>query len=178
MAVACSSSGGGITPIGAGRQTTASGVVATSTSSSTTTTTTDATKATIIDAYRADQGAFLAVAGRNPVIPTDPRIPAAMTGALLNSVRGRLTAYALEGDYLQGTLEFGATVASVNGTQAIVMDCYFDHTVIVNAKSGQRVGNPADTARTLVQVTMQLGDGTWKMAAVEQKGTGCVAPAA
>jgi len=176
---ACSSSTGGTKPIGAD---TTSGPRSTATSSSTiaaaTTTTLDPTRSTILARYRAGQAAFLAVAGHYPVVPTDARIPAFMTGTLLNTVRSRLTIYALQGDYVQGTAELGPTVVSVNGTEAIVMDCGFDHSVVVNGRTGQREGNPADTQRTKAKVTMQLVDGVWKMAALEQEGAGCVPPAA
>jgi hypothetical protein len=176
VVTACSSSGGGVKPIGAGGPL-STVITTTAPASSSGVSTLDATRATILARYRAGQAAFLAVAGHYPIVPTDARIPEYMTATLLTTVRNRLTTYALAGEYVQGTAELGPTVASVNGDQAVVTDCGFDHTVVVDARTGQRVGNPADTQRTQVKVTMQLVDGAWKIAALEQVGSGCVPPA-
>jgi hypothetical protein len=166
LAGACSTSKK-ITPLGAGSISTS-----TSTTAAVTTTTIDATVAAILAAYRASWADYLAVVTQFPVQPTDPRLSLHTTGVELDTIHISLTKAWLASEYAVGTIDLAPIVTAVNGATATVNDCYFDHTKIVNGKTGVTV-NTGDTERTLINATMTLDAGTWKMANYQKVGSGC-----
>jgi hypothetical protein len=175
---ACSSSGGGIKPIGAdnsvGRSTRS--IANSSTSAAATTTTIDPTRSEILSAYRRDENIYLSIANHYPIVPLDPRLPQAMTGAELKTVGSRLAVAAMDGQYGSGTVDLAPVVTAVNGTAATISDCLFDHAIIVDGRTGQPITAPA-TQTSLEKVTMTLENGTWKISDEHMEGSGCV-PAA
>jgi hypothetical protein len=165
-AAACSSSAK-TTPLGAGGTSPTS-----STSTAVTTTTVVPAVAAILAAYRASWSDYLAVVTQFPVHPTDPRLGSHTTGVELDTIHINLTRAALTAEYAVGTIDLSPVVTAVNASTATVNDCYFDHTKIVNGKTGATVST-GDTERTLINATMTLDAGIWKMANYQKVGSGC-----
>jgi hypothetical protein len=174
MAGACSSSGaGGIKPIGVDSTRPTSSTPSSSTTAAPSTTKVDPSAAAIVVAYRQAEDVYLAVAGHYPIVPLDPRLPQVMTGVELSTVRKNLTLAALAGEYASGPLDLAPVVTAVNGTVAMITDCSFDHSRIINGRTQQTV-TTGDTKRALQKVTMMLESGTWKIGDVQTVGSGCV----
>jgi hypothetical protein len=161
LAGACSS-GESVTPISAGR----------TTSTTSTTTPGEATTAAILAGYRAEDAALYEAADHFPVNLTDPRLAATMTGPELVAVRSRLLEARFQSQYAVGTAELDPVVTGIDGTTATVSDCLFDHSRIVNGRTGKTVSGP-DTERTLEHATLQLVDGVWKVATNQEVSMGC-----
>lgn len=172
---ACSS-GGGAKPISArsiaGDTTSTSAGHSSTTSTTLTTTPGEATTTAILAGYRAEDAAFLDAAEQDPVNPSDPRLPATMTGAELVAVSSRLTQARFQGQYLVGTVDLAPVVTGTNFLSATLSDCVFDHTRIMNARTGQTVSGP-DTQRTLEHAALQWVDGVWKVASYVEASVGC-----
>lgn len=140
-------------------------------------TTVDPTEAAVLAAYRTAEAAYVSVLTHFPVQPNDPRLAQYLTGAALTTVRVNFTRDAVTGEYAVGTVEVAPIVTSVAGSTAVIDDCGFDHSVLVKHSTGATL-SPANTQRTEVKVTMQLVDGTWKIADLDPVGVGCIPPAA
>lgn len=172
---ACSSPGRGGKSEGADPTTGPPTSTAVSSSTTPTTSLRDATTAAIVAGYRAEDAAFDAVISQYPVNPADPRLPATMTGLRLSTVVSSFQVLRIQGRYAvdAATAELAPVVTDSNSTTATISDCLFDHSRIVDRRTGQTISGP-DTRRTLEQVNMQLDAGTWKVSGFEQVGAGCV----
>jgi hypothetical protein len=158
-------------PIGAGHP---GQLTSTTALSSTTSTTTEeeATAADIIAGYRTAEAVFLADANAYPVDLSDPRLAEHMTGAELATVRNFLSTLFLQSRHGVGTWDLAPMVTAINGSTAMITDCVFDHTSIVDVKTGQTVSGP-DTQTTQDHITMVLGNGLWTVSNDQRVAVGC-----
>ena len=136
------------------------------------TVTTIGAQAKVISDYEAFWAAYLAAA--NPMNPEDPGLRAHASGTELQHVGSAFLARKGLGQVIKGSFDFAPVMSAVDGTQAILRDCYFDHTLVYVASTGQPVGQP-DTVRQLVTVKLVLdpASGTWKVAEITHNGSGC-----
>ena len=141
-----------------------------------TTTTTEATTTTlspeqaVLAGYRASWDEYIAV-GMAPD-PADPRLAGHSTGANLAQIRKYFTDYRAQGLVQRGTVELAPRVVAVSGTTATVRDCILSHLQDVDAKTGQvRASDPQ--VRKLLEASMLLEGGVWKMSLNTPKGDGC-----
>jgi hypothetical protein len=129
-------------------------------SAATTTSTLDPTKAAILDAYRAAWADFVTIAGTFPVRPLDPRLTQHEDGRELTHDEQSLTLLSAKGHYTKGGIDLAPVVTSVVGDTATVMDCFFDHSVEVDARTGNPITTP-DVGRTKDRFTMTRVSGVW-----------------
>ncbi len=174
MGAACT--GGG--PSSDGPRATTSVPRSAPTTAAATTTTLDPTTAAILAAYRASWVYYIAVSETYPVNGLDPRLSMHDTGNELASVRKSLTLLNAEGHYYVGPTDLAPVLISVQGISAIIMDCFFDHSVEVDRHTGKAVNVP-DLGHTLATFTMTRIGGSWFVAdsTVRNSGTtedGCL----
>ena len=144
----------------------------TSTTGQTTKPTTSSREAAIIDGYRQFWTAYEAAS--DPMNPDDARLAEHATGDELAEVKRNFTARKHAGHVFRGTSDIAPKILTSADAGAVIEDCYFDHGIVYDTKTGDAVSK-ADTERQLVEATMRLEDGHWKVAAVKHKGQGCVA---
>lgn len=128
----------------------------------------------ILDGYRKSWADYLAV-GQTTMDPDDPRLAAHATSRELEQVKSAFLAHRAANQKIQGTIDLAPRIVSKVDTEAVVSDCYFDHTRWHDAKTGE-AKSAEDTQRQLVETTMQLESGIWKAASVAHKEQGCVVP--
>lgn len=137
-----------------------------------TTTTLSPAAAAVVSAYREGWAAF-----EEAVDKADPALPAlaqTMTGVQLDSVRRILVADQLNGIVGQGSIQLHPKVSYIRGTQALVLDCAFDSSELVYAKTGKPV--PPITPPEKVAVRAQLTEvsaGSWKVSDQQTTGGSC-----
>lgn len=138
----------------------------------TTTTTTDPEAAAVLAAYRAGWAAFEeAVDGADPTLPA---LAETMTGVQLNSVKRILVADQLNGIVGRGNVQLHPKLSYIQGAQALVLDCTFDSSELVYAKTGKPV--PPITPPEKVGVRAQLSEvsaGIWKVSDQQTTGGSC-----
>jgi hypothetical protein len=130
------------------------------TSAGTTTTTLDPTKAAVLAAYRAAWTDFLAVASTFPVRPLDPRLAQHESGAEFRHDQQSLTVLSAKGHYSKGGVDLAPIVVSFVDDSATVMDCLFDHSVEMDAKTHSPVSSP-DVGHTSDRFTLTRANGRW-----------------
>lgn len=162
LAVALAGCGGGSHP---------STATSPSTAPSTTTAATTATPATTISAqaagvlaaYRAEQAAF--ETAEHTADAALPALAATMTGAQLQSVRRFLLADQAQGIVGRGPVTLHPHVASINGNQAVVLDCAYDASELIYAKTGKPVPPVTPPEHVGIRSTLaQVSPGIWKVA--------------
>lgn len=126
--------------------------------------------AEVVAGYRRFWDAYLTAA--DPMDPTHPSLEAAATGAQLERVQRAFLARQAGGEVIRGSLELAPEVAEVDGTTATVTDCYADDTHIFDAATGEQK-DPPDVVNYRVAATLELVDGSWKVADLVQEGEGC-----
>ncbi|MDP9073262.1 MAG: hypothetical protein M3N98_03630 [Actinomycetota bacterium] len=136
-------------------------------------TTIDPTKAAVLTDYRTAESVLLEDVEAYPANPLDPRLAQHFAGAELQALQTRFTTMRFQGVHGVGTTELHPVVTSVAGSTATVMDCSFDHSRIVNGRTGQTVSGP-DTVTVMLKITLVQDGGTWKVSSQLQEGTGCV----
>jgi hypothetical protein len=144
----------------------------TSTSVPATTTTIPTADVAILDSYRASYDDFLAMG--NPIDPFNPRLGNHMADRELSQTQNALFSRKSAGQVIKGTVDLSPKVTSNTGSDAVVADCYLDKTQAYDAATDAPQGT-LDTERQLVEARMSLRDGTWKVTAIEHKGSGCAA---
>jgi hypothetical protein len=154
VAVLCASCGG--SPSATGDSSTTSSVRSTTTS-------TNAQASAVLAAYRAEQAAFA-----QAVQQADPTLPAlaqTMTGAQLDSVRRSLVADQTNGIVGRGSVQLHPKVASISGTQALVLDCAFDSSELVYAATGKPVPPVTPPQKVAIRSSLtEVTPGVWKVA--------------
>jgi len=159
---ACSGGGGSSHPPAA---------VPVATTADATTTTTVSSDGAVLAGYRAFWAAYLQAA--NPMSPLAPPLAAHATGSELSTVAKAFLAYKDAGDVIRGTFDLDPTVASVNGPNAVVRDCYGDNTHLYGPSGAQL--DTSSGKRHLIAVDLQL-DGTWRVSQITHLADGCTAP--
>ena len=116
-----------------------------------------------------------AVVRHYPVNVFDPTLANHMAGAELTQYENYLTGLKFQNEYVQGppTDTSRAIVKQIVGTAAVVSDCDFDASVVVNGRTNQIV-KPAGTQRTLVNAKVELTGGVWKVTEFNNVSVGCV----
>jgi hypothetical protein len=94
-----------------------------------------------------------------------------MTGLQLQQFQIFLQQLADSGRLIRGSANDSPRIRSVQGTTAILDDCLTGGGRFYNAKTGQDTG-PSPAAGG-VQITLQLEDGTWKVASAIGKAAAC-----
>jgi hypothetical protein len=139
---------------------------------STSTTTTDPAAAAVLAAYRAEQAAFTAAVDRAD--PTWPGLAETMTGAQLQSVKRSLVADQINGVVGRGSVQLHPKLASINGNQAVVLDCAFDSSELVYAKTGKPVPPVTPAGPVAIHsALLQVQPGVWKVAEQDTKDGPC-----
>ena len=117
----------------------------------------------MLAAYRAEQAAFeTAERTANAYLPA---LAATMTGAQLQSVRRFLAADKAAGIVGRGPVTLRAHVASIHGNQAVVLDCAYDASELVYAKTGKPVPPVTPPEKVGIRSTLaQVAPGVWKVA--------------
>lgn len=139
-----------------------------------TTTTISPVAATVLAAYRAEQAAFTEAVDQAD--PASPKLAQTMTGAQLQSVRRILVADQLNGIVGRGSVQLHPKVSYVRGAQALVLDCAFDSSELVYAKTGKPV--PPITPPGPVAIRSLLAEvqpGVWKVSEQDTKDGPCPA---
>jgi hypothetical protein len=142
----------------------------TTSSAPTTTTTAPDPHAEAVAAYRAFWADYLAAA--DPMNPEHPRLAEHATGEELAAVRSAFLAVKAAGHVIRGSLDLAPKVVSADAATVVLRDCYDDRTGLYAAETGVRQDKD-DPARRLVTATVVLTDGTWKVSAIKNEGTGC-----
>lgn len=136
-----------------------------------TTTTVDATEAAVLAGYRAFWVAYLKAA--DPMDPKHPDLAATATGAQLDQVARSFLALMIGGEVIRGRIEPHPQLAGpVQGTTAMLNDCYVDDSYVFDAATGTQKGDPAVVTQQ-VKVEMALVGTAWKVAAVRHEAKGC-----
>jgi len=125
----------------------------------------------VLAAYRAFWAAYLQAA--NPMSPLAPALAAHASGSELATVAKAFLAYKDAGDVIRGTFDLDPTVASVNGPNAVVRDCYGDNTHLYGPSGAQL--DTSSGKRHLIAVDLQL-NGTWRVSQITHLADGCTAP--
>lgn len=147
------------------------------TNASTITTSTTAASAapsindTVLSNYRAFWDDFIAV-GTTTVDPRDPRLATHATGEELRQLQTTFLARRASDEVIKGSVQLAPTVLKVENDKAIVQDCQLDLTRYYSNRTGQPVDAQA-TTRFLIEASMQLENGTWKVASINHKSDGC-----
>ena len=139
-----------------------------------TTPTTASLSSVVLSAYLSDERAWLAVASTYPVVPTDPRLEASLTGDKLSSVRLHLSAASLTGEVAVGVdrISFKPTVTAITATTATVTSCMTDKSQIIKKATGAVVSSGSGIPEPFT-ATMLLVDGVWKIATDSPGGPAC-----
>ncbi len=181
IAGACSSPSGGGKPVGdaqpANETTLPTASLSTSSTISVpapTTTTPEETEAAILAAYREMWTDIAAVEGRYPVNSSDPVLTRHTAGNELVHLNRAATDLNLKGEYLAGpALDTSrAIVRQLLGAVAVVADCYYDDSVLMNGRTNQVV-NPADPVRELADAEVRFIQGEWKVTEFSNVSSGC-----
>ncbi len=144
---------------------------ASTTSAVVTTTTIDATEAAVLDGYRAFWAAYLKAG--DPMDPKHPDLVATTTGAQLDQVRRAFLARLAGGEVIRGRIEPHPKLAGpVQGSMAVVADCYVDDSHLFDAATGGQKDDPAVLTHQ-VRADMTLIDSRWKVAAIRPESKGC-----
>ena len=143
----------------------------TPTSAVVTTTTVDATEAAVLDGYRAFWAAYLKAG--DPMDPKHPDLVATATGAQLDQVRRAFLARLAGGEVIRGKIEPHPKLAGpVQGSTAVVADCYVDDSHLFDAATGAQKDDPAVETHQ-VRAEMTLVDSSWRVAAIRPESKGC-----
>ena len=135
------------------------------------TTTTTSPNDGVIAAWRHYWDVYIAV-GEQMQLP-DARLAQVATGQELRTLGGAFLAAKSEGEVLRGTIDLEPRVVSVEGGNASLRDCYLSS--ILGYRGNQPVG-PPDPQRRLVEVSLVLDGGAWKVSAIDHISDGCSAP--
>jgi hypothetical protein len=103
--------------------------------------------------------------------PEDPSLRQYMTGIQLQQFQIFVRQLADGGQLIRGSATDAPRVVSVQGTTALVDDCLTGGGRFIEAKTGKDTG-PTPAAGG-VQITLQLENGTWKVASASGKATAC-----
>jgi hypothetical protein len=138
----------------------------------TSTTTPDPQASAVLAAYRAEQAAFTAAVDRAD--PTWPGLAQTMTGAQLESVKRSLVADQINGVVGRGSVQLHPKVASINGNEAVVLDCALDSSELVYAKTGKPVPPITQPGPVAIRSELlQVQPGVWKVAQQDTKDGPC-----
>lgn len=144
---------------------------ATTTTAVVTTTTVDLTEAAVLDGYRAFWAAYLKAS--DPMDPKHPELVATATGAQLDQVRRAFLARLAGGEVIRGRIEPHPKLAGpVQGSTAVVADCYIDDSHLFDAATGTQKDDPAVETHQ-VRAEMTLIESTWRVAAIRAESKGC-----
>jgi hypothetical protein len=133
-----------------------------------------ATTAALIEAYKASNADFLAVAEHPPIEPLDPRLANHTAGKQLETVRSGLTQLAIQGRAFTGTVSQSSFhLKEFTGTAAVLEVCEIDGGVEIDVHTG-RVILPAPTAPNFLNVRLDLVSGAWKVTDSSTVRSGCV----
>jgi len=125
-------------------------------------TTADPADVAVLQAYRAEWGAYLQAAATADAYA--PALPVTMVDPLLQRVRANLIADRLHGVVGQGTIDLHPHVASRNGNTAVVLDCAFSRSVRVYQATGQQVPPAAQPENIAIKSTLaEVSPGAWKV---------------
>jgi hypothetical protein len=174
FAAACSS--GSAKPLGVGTTSPTSGAP---TSTSTTapgpsTTTVESTKAAVLASYRGLWQDIATVEGHYPVNPLDPVLTRHAAGNERAQVGNFATTLKFQNQYLAGPAvdTSRAIVKQLVGTVAVVADCEYDGSILMNGRTNQVV-NPAGSQRRLVNAKVEWTEGVWKVTQLNNVSDGC-----
>lgn len=172
MSVAVVMAGGACTKADGGSSPTSSATTGTTpTSAVVTTTMADATEAAVLDGYRAFWAAYLKAG--DPMDPKHPDLVATATGAQLDQVRRAFLARLAGGEVIRGKIEPHPKLAGpVQGSTAVVADCYVDDSHLFDAATGAQKDDPAVETHQ-VRAEMTLVDSSWRVAAIRPESKGC-----
>ena len=165
---ACTKAGGGGSSTPDASTTPTTGTTA---SAVVTTTTVDATEQAVLDGYRAFWAAYLKAG--DPMDPKHPDLAATATGAQLDQVRRAFLARLAGGEVIRGRIEPHPKLAGpVQGSTAVVADCYVDDSHLFDAATGAQKDDPAVLTHQ-VRAEMTLVDSSWRVAAIRPESKGC-----
>jgi hypothetical protein len=114
------------------------------------------------------------VEGHYPVNPLDPILTRHTAGDERVRVGNFATGLKFQSQYLAGpALDTSrAIVKQVVGTVAVVADCEYDGSILMNGKTNQVV-SPAGSQRELVNAKVELIEGEWKVTEFNNVSAGC-----
>jgi hypothetical protein len=104
--------------------------------------------------------------------PEAPGLAEHATGDALAAVRKAFLGFKAAGSVIRGSLDLAPTVVSVEGSTALVRDCYDDQTGVYSVADGTRQ-DQENPKRHLVTATVVQEGGVWKVAAIKLEGDGC-----
>jgi hypothetical protein len=137
----------------------------------TSTSTTDPQGAAALASYRAFWTDFISAG--DPPDPTSARLREHATGEELQHVVSGLLSSKAAGEVLRGTIDLAPVVVSANGDTVTIRDCYANHILAYEAKSGEPKGAGRQD-RSLVTVTMVLDAGVFKVSNLTHERDGCL----
>lgn len=126
------------------------------------TSTLSAEQAAVLAAYRAEQAAFGAAEHSADVAL--PALAATMTGSQLQSVRRFLLADKAQGIAGRGPVTLHPHIATIQGSTAVVLDCAYDASELVYAKTGKPVPPVTPPEKVGIRSTLvEVSPGVWKV---------------
>jgi hypothetical protein len=125
----------------------------------------------VLAAYEAASSDALAAA-YDPPNPDHPDLLAHFDGEALTRHQGILRQLQATGVSYVGTIELHPTLTSLAGSEAVVEDCYEEHTETVRTETREPVGEPTDTILH-VENHLQAIDGAWKIVQIQELSEPC-----
>jgi hypothetical protein len=103
---------------------------------------------------------------------TRARLRQRTSGRELTKLYDFLHGNAVAGYVVKGTIDVAPNIVSINGTTALVRDCYDDRTGLYRVGDGKRI-DAKDPRRHKVLMTFKRDRGAWKVSAINDEGLGC-----
>ncbi len=131
----------------------------------------------VTTAFLAFWDAYIQMGGTPPPFDANAaraRLNALTTGAEKAQLFDYLQKNAATGLVLRGDIEHSSSVASNNGTVAIVRDCMDDRTGVYRLADNSRVDSD-DPARHLYTVSLRMEGGKWRVETVSRRSAPCTA---
>lgn len=131
---------------------------------------TSALEAQVLAAYRDFWDVYIVAS--DPMNPEHPRLGEVATGEQLKTLGSTLLAAKAGGEVFRGSIDLAPRVVDLEEDRAVVRDCYDDHILAYDAKTGE-LKDTDNPLRRLVTAELLLESGRWKVASIKHEGDGC-----
>jgi len=136
-----------------------------------------ATKAAAIDAYKKSYEGFVAVGKEASPNPNDPRLTQYSTDTALAAKQKALAENKAKGLVYVGDVELHPSVIALSADAATLVDCSFDRTALVDARTGSTVVEAGPGGGLAATAKLRLEGGMWKVSSFKAEYQACVPPA-
>lgn len=136
-----------------------------------------ATKAAVIAAYEQSYKAIIVVGKEASPDLNDPRLSQHTTGPALTAMQRSLADNKSKGLVYVGDAELHPMVIELGADTATVVDCSYDRTGLVEARTGRVVVDPGPPEAGASTAKLKLDGGVWKVTDFKDEKRTCVPPA-